>query len=785
MVLAAGAAFQAGAADVTLLLDVVVNGRPSGKIGTFVQRGDELFARPKELRDLGLRLPPSLRREKDGLVALSALPHVSARLDPSTQTLTIAAGTDALRPELLRIGSAPARHIAVQSGTGATLDYDITTTSGSGQNAGSGQFGLRAFSPLGVASSAWLAFHGARAYGLPPTIRLDTTFTHSNPETLRRWRLGDVIASGPGWARAVRLGGIQLATDFSMRPDLVTFPLPSLGGSVTVPSTVDVLVNGTRLLSQQVQPGPFQIPQIPVVTGAGEVTMTVTNALGQQVVTTLPFYASQGLLASGLQSDSVQAGWVRRNWGLDSNDYGAFAASASWRRGLSDLVTVGAHAEATTGLLMAGGGGVVNVGNLGVANWAVAGSTGSGLRGEQLSLGMQRLGRRFSLGAAVIAATPGFRDIAAANGDPVPRRQISANAGLYLGRYGSLGIAYTGIDRPAAPAVVNVLAPVGSGVAGSAGSGGPVAFPSPASRIRMLSASYSVQVHGMAFFATGFHDYASGGGSGVMLGVTIPLGARSSISASVGSGSAGGSVQIQATQSAVTVGDWGYQVYGVSGTPSHQFGQVQYKSPWALFTAGADQLAGQTLLRAEAQGALSLIDGGLFASNTINDSFAVVDTNGFGNIRVFDENRLVGRTDSAGKLLVPDLRSFDINHLAIDPNDVPLDATVPFFARKVRPQDRSGIVVEFPVKRSRSALLRLVDAAGRPIPVGSVARLGATGVEVPVGYGGEVYVQGLEPHNDLFVIEPDGRRCAAAFIYRPQSGQIPAIGPLVCLEEGR
>ncbi|MBD3828779.1 MAG: fimbrial biogenesis outer membrane usher protein [Stenotrophomonas sp.] len=752
IVFAAGVPGLAAATDVKLFLDVVVNGYPSHKIGVFVQRGQELFARPDELRSLGFPLPASLPLGPDGLVALSALPDFSARLDQPTQTLLITAETHRLRPELLRIGSTAEQGIPVQSGAGVTFDYDISATSTSGQNVGGGQFDLRAFSPYGVVSSGWLAFYGPRSYSIPSTLRLDTTYTYSDPDTLRRWRLGDIIANGPGWVRPVRLGGFQLTSDFSMRPDLVTFPLPALSGSVTVPSTVDVMLNGTRLLSQQVQPGPFQIPQIPVVTGAGEVTMTVTNALGQQVVTTLPFYGSQGLLAPGLQSYSAQAGWVRRNWGLLSTDYGAFAASGSWRRGLSDSVTVETHAEGAAGLLMVGGGAVVKVGNLGVANCSLAGSTGSGQRGGQLSIGMQRLGRRFSLGAAATVASRGFRDIASMHGDPVPRRQISANAGLSLDEYGSLGIAYT------------------------------ESYPSPATRIRTLSASYSVRLHDMALYATGFHADASGG-NGVMIGVTIPLGARSSASTSVGSSSGGGRTQLQAMQSAVSVGDWGYQVYGVTGTPSHQFGQVQYKSPWALLTAGADHLAGQTTLRAEAQGALSLIDGDLFASNTINDSFAVVDTNGIGHIRVFNENREVGRTDPDGKLLVPDLRSFDINNLAIEPKDVPLDATVPFFAREVRPQDRSGVVVEFPVKRSHGALLRLIDASGRPIRVGSVATLDATGAAVPVGYGGEAYLQGLKPRNRVSVVEPDGRRCAAAFAYRPQPGEIPAIGPVVCQEE--
>src|ERR1019366_7347347 len=141
----------------------------------------------------------------------------------------------------------------------------------------------------------------------------------------------------------------------------------------------------------------------------------------------------------------------------------------------------------------------------------------------------------------------------------------------------------------------------------------------------------------------------------------------------------------------------------------HEFAELQYKSPWALVSAGADRIDRQTALRATAQGAVSFADGGLFASNTINDSFAVVDTNGAKGIRVLADNREVGTTDAAGRLLVPDLRSFDLNHIAIEPTDVPVDATVPFTTREVRPQDRSGVVVRFPVKIGHGALLRLVD----------------------------------------------------------------------------
>ena len=85
--------------------------------------------------------------------------------------------------------------------------------------------------------------------------------------------------------------------------------------------------------------------------------MTVTNALGQQVTLTQPFYASSTMLAPGLQTFAVQSGLVRRNWGAVSNDYGKIAAAAIYRRGLTPNFTVEGSVEGTPGTFMAGVGG--------------------------------------------------------------------------------------------------------------------------------------------------------------------------------------------------------------------------------------------------------------------------------------------------------------------------------------------------------------------------------------------------------------------------------------------
>jgi outer membrane usher protein len=202
-----------------------------------------------------------------------------------------------------------------------------------------------------------------------------------------------------------------------------------------------------------------------------------------------------------------------------------------------------------------------------------------------------------------------------------------------------------------------------------------------------------------------------------------------------------------------------------------------------LFTAGIDESAGKTAVRLESQGALSFIDKSLFLSNWVYDSFAVVDTSPIPRVHVLQENRDVGRTNSSGRLLVPDMLSFQLNHIAIDPTDIPADATINNDVRVFRPRDLSGVVLKFPIKFSHAALLQLVDEAGVPIPLGSTVTLQATGALAPLGFDGDVYVEDLSLHNVLIIEKTKGQRCTVAFDYKAIPGEIPSIGPLRCQEK--
>jgi outer membrane usher protein len=65
--------------------------------------------------------------------------------------------------------------------------------------------------------------------------------------------------------------------------------------------------------------------------------------------------------------------------------------------------------------------------------------------------------------------------------------------------------------------------------------------------------------------------------------------------------------------------------------------------------------------------------------------------------------RPIGETDSNGRLLVPGLRSYESNKLAIDPRNLPVDADIATTQDIVAPADRAGVRVNFWVQTNINA----------------------------------------------------------------------------------
>src|SRR6185312_1709369 len=105
-----------------------------------------------------------------------------------------------------------------------------------------------------------------------------------------------------------------------------------------------------------------------------------------------------------------------------------------------------------------------------------------------------------------------------------------------------------------------------------------------------------------------------------------------------------------------------------------------------------------------------------------------VQSNDIPAIGVLSENRAVGQTGGDAHLVVPELRGWDTNAMALVPTD--------------RPPEKSGVLVRFDVRSSHAAIGVLTDGSGKPLPVGAAVTHGDG--ETVVGYDGEAYLQDLQ-----------------------------------------
>jgi len=220
-----------------LYLDVILNGASSG-LAHFSLRDGQLWVSQATLRQLGFALPPGM---SDPL-RLSSLPGSMVAYDASQQTVKINVPLRLLRLSTTVLNTPTASAKKPSASPGALLNYEVYGTQGEhGTGSLSAFTELRIFGPAGVFSSTSLsqATRGDGSGSTDKTVRLDTSFSTSFPDSLLTLRFGDTLTGAQTWTRSTRIGGIQLGTDFALQPYLITAPLPAFIGSATLPTSTD------------------------------------------------------------------------------------------------------------------------------------------------------------------------------------------------------------------------------------------------------------------------------------------------------------------------------------------------------------------------------------------------------------------------------------------------------------------------------------------------------------------------------------------------------------------
>lgn len=744
-----------------LLLGLRINGLAQPQTVRAV-RLPEGLAIPQTLwQELKLRPPTLPPRMIDGepYMILGEGPGELVRwqIEDMSQTLVLDAPPQAFGGQQLELAKAAAQ-LTLPPQLGFYGNYDLQWQRRlRGRETVDGLFELGALTPHGDLNHLQLYRNDGR------WLRLETRWTLDQPEHLTRWRLGDSVAQPGAWGRAMRFGGLQWGTDFSLRPGFLSFPLPTLRGEASLPSTVDVFVNNSQRLQGRVQQGPFDISDLPLVTGQGEIRTVVRDLLGREQVVVQPYYISPSLLKPGLSAYSLELGWLREDYGLESNRYGRGLAQLTWRRGQTDEFTHEWRAELARGQQTAGASGLWLVPSLGTANASIAVSRSrdpEARSGWMAVLGLERQGMDWSGGLQLRRASAGFVQ----QGQPVsPRWSIAGSLGTQIGAWGvGLGLVQQGKPQRPNP-------------------GGQVQV---ASQLWSLNAGRSLG--GWGYLGLSALRVGGGGGTSVSVFWSLLLDEGHSLASSWqglrGGGQAGQDQwQLQLQRNPPAGEGLGYQALVDSG------GRRQLQGQWqgdkVTLTGGASKLAGQTDLRAGASGGMAWMDGSAYVGRRIDGGFAVVQVGDQPEVRVTHDNQPVARTDAKGRAFLPTLRGYQVNRIGVVADDLPLDAEMDALELQVMPAARTAALIRFPVQRSRSATFMLVDEKGQPLPPGSELRVPGSPRMFPLGLDGRAFVAGLSAtvgERNRIEVRWEQGLCFVDLVLPQGSTELPELGKLTC-----
>ncbi len=756
-----------------LHLSTRLNTRDQGMQPALLKDG-QLWMLRDSLASMGVKsqaLPPMVTAAVDAQwVALSSIEQASVDFNAAQQRLALTLPFEALNWESTRIDTERRTVPLASASPGMLVNYDLYGWTNDLHRALSASTELRMFSKNSVISNTMLTRYmdnpASPESGTGPSqfsnVRLDTTFSRSFQDELLTLRIGDTLTGSLPWSRATRIGGIQLARNFGLQPFQSTAPIPALMGTSALPSDVALYINGIKQYQGQVPAGPFTLNTVPGISGSGNAQVVLTDALGRATTLQFNLYQTNQLLRQGLSDWSAELGWVRKDYGLSSFDYGSDPlASGTWRYGLNDRITLQSHAEVTPSLVNAGGGASVQIGHLGVVTAAAAGSRHEGDSGHLVRMDYQWNNQRFNVGLSGTHASDAYRDTASLYDSNRLARSGSAFAGFSHPDFGSLNIGWLYLRN----------------------------FGSPAQRYTTFAWSRAVGPH--SFVSVNFnHNLDDSKQSSAQFLLSWYLDGNLNLSTSVSHQNGGTQVAASAGQRAPSEGGWGWRAFAQSGDSGNGQAQVDYVGRKFEANAAVARSSGMNSGALGASGALVFMDGHAFASRRIYDSFAVVSTNGVPDVPIKRENLVIGRTDDRGVMLVPQLLAYQNNKLSIDAMNLPAQMRVPAVDQWVAPTDRSGVLVAFDLQTVRSGTVILHTTNGAPLPIGSLVSL-SNGTDLPstpagthtgvVGYDGATFFDSLQQHNRLTAYLADGTRCQADVEWPgTKPYEVPTLGPIIC-----
>ena len=687
-------------AEVTYL-DVRFNGRKAltAQSVEFDQPSPTvLSATPAVWKELGVVLS---EEEAGKAILTTAELGLQPTIDNPTMTVDFWAPPGRLPYQQLGWQEAPPKVPVSPSAKGVLVNYDVAL----------------AYNPKsGVAASVGHEVRASVAGGVLSTtgqlnaskqgaeyVRGYTTWTKDMPDKRLSLQVGDIQTSPNGTTGSVAMAGVRIASDPALDPTQPSFPVPVLGGVAVAPSQAQAYLNGNPLQSYDVEAGGFQFNNIGFASGANAGSVILTDQFGRQTVVDSRFYFSTDLLRKGLSKWEINAGLLRDGM---TNNYTTPALSASYARGMTDKWTMEANIEVTKNAHNASLGSKVVLGRYGQLGVSVGKSSSDKGSGTALAVDYAYNSRDWTVGFSHIRQSDNWWQLSHERGNAYP-----LNATSLWGSYrfndqwsmaGSIARVQQGPDeRNRAELRLNWQQDRSYLSLGVAREG----------KDNQVQLTYTRPLGDM----TGSIDYSRRG-----RGARTELRLAGDRDTSLGAMNWNG-----------RLGHSNGQYYGSAA--------ARWDNPKFDANARVDVYGKDVTLSAGYRSSLWWGEGTAQQSKSVGATLAVVKVANVEGVPVYLENKLVGKTNKNGTLVVGPVNQLVPNSIRIDERALPLGMEVATTTIQAVPNRNSVALVDFGLKSMAARAFNVKLKDGTTPNMG--AALNSDSEETMVGYDGGIYLE--------------------------------------------
>jgi outer membrane usher protein len=714
-----------------LVINISINKEVIGDFFAEHEEGGDLFFKLEDTVTLKLKFPQDrivlINGEK--YVPLSVFQDVSYTFDEKKLMVSIIGKTTEFKKtviNLYQLGTRP-KNLYYPRETSAFLNYGLaysyTDPIGSKSYSLSNKIGARTGDLFFVSDSLYTKTDTSEQF-----VRLQSNATYERRNELQWFVVGDQFANSGSLGSTVNIGGIGFSKLYRLDPYFITQPVFNIKGVSEFQSEVEVYFDNVLVSKQSIAPGQFDLANIYSYAGSHKVDIILKDPFGNVRKILYPLYFGTQLLREGLHEYSYNVGFLREQYGTESNQYGKSVFSAFHRYGVTSAFNIGARAEGADGIYNGGLSTSFSLPYIGTFLMSAATSKVSGLWGAAALLQHSYQAKSFSTNLFFQKYSRDYGNISNITSPNMTDYAANLSIGFRLSARDSVSFGYSS-NRTFDSITTHVF-----------------------------SGSYSIQLSKMVgLFVNASTTHGNGVIDAINIGFNFTFDNKMHGSTSYNKV---GDTNIQALQfqKDTPVGEGlGYHVYSNrtenNSSTSYWFNPgFQYNGRYGIYNVDTIVQStdhGQTTnaYNLSAAGSLVYAGGFLGASRPVNDSFSIVMVDKLPGVTVLNNGQRIGETNSSGTTVVPNMPPYSQNQIVLDMKNIALDYTISGINQMISPSIWSGSCISFDAVKVRAVTGNVYAKAGdKKVPLEYVELLMKVNnkeVTFPTGKGGEFYLENI------------------------------------------